>query len=80
MVRKVRNALRHERTASTPATARLATGPKTATGPADDVTGSAGVTQVKRATRLCGGASKAREIAEAIRACGGIEAFLKLLK
>lgn len=39
----------------------------------------AAIGQVNKTARLCGGVTKARALAEAIRACGGIDAFLRRL-
>ena len=39
----------------------------------------AAVALVNKTAQMCGGFARAREIAEAIRACGGIDAFLKRL-
>ncbi len=40
----------------------------------------ASVALANRTAKLCGGVAKAREVAEAIRACGGVDAFLKRLE
>lgn len=47
--------------------------------PADEASLFAAIGQVNKTAQLCGGVTKARAIADAIRACGGIDAFLRRL-
>ncbi|MBN9120671.1 MAG: hypothetical protein J0I06_16225 [Planctomycetes bacterium] len=88
-IRGTRNDIRSRGAKPVPTAARTIPEPK----PAPEVSGEAavpvsgevpgeaalfaGLALVNKTARLCGGFAKAREIAEAIRSCGGIDAFLK---
>lgn len=77
--RKVRGLLRHKAVPA-PAAARTTAEPKPDPAPVVAEPDSlASVILANRTALLCGGVAKAREVAEAIRACGGIDAFLKRL-
>lgn len=77
-----------------PAAARTTAGPKTepasaavpaptppaaANGPSDLGSVLANVALVNTVAGVCGGVAQARQVAEAVGACGGVEAFLKHL-
>src|SRR5262249_54150271 len=79
-IRGTRSELRHKATKPVPAAARTSAKPKPAAGASDEAARLAGVALVNKTVRACGGFTKAREIAEAIRACGGVDAFLKRLE
>ncbi|MDY3551494.1 hypothetical protein R5W24_000572 [Gemmata sp. JC717] len=61
-----------------PTAARTTAGPKPADQTDEAVLFSA-IGQVNKTAQLCGGVSKARAIADAIRACGGVDVFLRRL-
>lgn len=87
-IRHTRSDILHNGPKPAPVAARIATEPKANSAPAaaasapvpsDEATLFAAIGQVNKTAQLCGGVTKARAIAEAIRGCGGIEAFLRRL-
>jgi hypothetical protein len=84
VVHNLRGVLRKQAAHPVPAAARLTPTPKPATAPAtssraDLVAVFANVALVNKVVGACGGVENARHAAEAVRACGGVDAFLKHL-
>ena len=78
-IRTTRGKLRRAGAIVAPAAARLTVEPKVQAAPPDESSLFASISQVNKAAHLCGGVAKARDIAEAIRACGGLDVFVKRL-
>ncbi|AMV26686.1 hypothetical protein VT84_19965 [Gemmata sp. SH-PL17] len=76
-IRKTRMIARHKARA-VPAAARATTA--SASEGSGEETVFSGLALANKTAHLCGGVAKAREIAEAIRSCGGIDTFLKRLE
>ncbi|VTR94662.1 unnamed protein product [Gemmata massiliana] len=76
-IRKTRGVVR-QKAKAVPAAARETTAPAPETLTEQAV--FTGLALVNKTAHLCGGVAKAREIAEAIRSCGGIDTFLKRLE
>ncbi len=74
-IRKTRGVVR-QKAKAVPAAARETTAPESQSEQAVFT----GLALVNKTAHLCGGVAKAREIAEAIRSCGGIDTFLKRLE
>lgn len=82
-IRRTRSDMHTNAPKPAPAAAHATTEPKapapTEAGPTDERALFAAIGLVNKTAQLCGGVTKARAIADAIRACGGIDAFLRRL-
>lgn len=82
-VHNLRSELKRKHAKPAPAAARETAAPKTAaaTGPAaaDLAPVFANVVLVNKVVGVAGGVDNARQVAEAVRACGGVDAFIKHL-
>jgi len=77
-IHTTRSDLRRKGARTVPAATRVTNEPKPIA--LDEARVFAGVILANKTARLCGGVAKAREIVEAIRACGGTDTFLKQLE
>jgi hypothetical protein len=77
VVHNLRGLMRKRAGLPAPAAARLT--PKPAAGVSDLAAVLANVALVNKVVGVCGGVENARQAAEAVRTCGGVDAFLKHL-